>query len=245
LPVSAKLSLVVTAAVLLVGDVATATLGRIHVVGGAASAAPKWCGERGSDDWICAVKGSVAVTPPANAGTTQLPLGRIQKVEPRTAVRVDPASIARLTFTRQALCRLGPAGSPTHIVTRYAGGGARLYRQDTGISWCSFARKPRSLLPFFCSKDEECPVIVTATGSRVVIYTSNPVVIDVCAGSIHVRVEQDGTVAEATASASSEGRYRVTIRQTQQGIDLRVERFETRGACTSRVFREQERALGG
>lgn len=186
--------------------------------------------------------GNVSIESSGSTAPTTVPRGAPRRLNPITSVHVDPSALARLTFRRQALCRVGGAPSSTEIVTRFQGQD-KLFRQDIGISWCTFASQPDSFLAFFCGYGTDCPVIVKADSSQIRVHTSNPVVIDLCTGSIRVRVATANGTAFGEASASQRGRAHVTIRTTATGVDLRVRLVSPGALCSDPVFRAQRRAL--
>lgn len=168
------------------------------------SAGKTWCGPGRNSDWLCAVSAGVSVRYPATVGYTDVKRGRVIVIPGASEVRLRAGAQARMTFARDARCGFG-YGRFTDIVTRY-NEPEWLFRQDAGISWCSFARGSTKSLPFFCEGDQTCPVFVTADG-KFRIHTSDPVVFDVCTGRLEVTTQ----TASALVAASRANYFHVVI----------------------------------
>jgi hypothetical protein len=184
-------------------------------------------------------------------------------------VRVTPRGGAHITFRRQAKCAFGVSTEATEIVTRF-GGDDPLFWQSHGRSLCTFASGPNKKvgLGLFCEQASEaegrCPVIVNTVGqTQVVTRTSNPVVMEFCAGAYAVKVADAFGGSEVSGGTSGGSRVRVTILETESNTETTIAtgtetRTETTvhhsislsasdlagaGICASPVFRQERREI--
>ena len=203
----------------------------------------KWCGSPTAADSLCKATGAVVAAAPGKA-PRQAAKRRVFSIVPGTTIKAVPRSVAKLTFGRQARCQLGPISSLTEIVTR-AGDADSLFLQRNGISFCTFGRSS-TVLPFFCNDmDARCRVLVYVDGtSQTIVHTSNPVVIDLCAGEVSVRIERDFGLAEGSVGApgSDPGRVRITLLETDSTIELTIDKRPSPGMCDSPIFGSQRRS---
>ncbi len=252
--------------------VVLASVGFQLIGGGAATArvgtkpsTQRWCGAEGINDLICAMSGSVVVTPSALPPYRASSRARVVSSDSR--VRVTPRGEARITFMRQAKCTLGASTEATEIVTRFGGDGP-LFWQSHGRSLCTFASGPNKKVGLFCDQASEaegrCPVIVNTVGqTQVVTRTSNPVIMEFCSGAYAVKVADAFGGGEVSGRSSVGGRVRVTILETESNAETTIAtgtetRTETAvhhsinlsasdlagaGICASPVFRRGRREI--
>jgi hypothetical protein len=178
------------------------------------------CGPNARADWLCKEAGVVTIQPPGGRprsigarGATRLPRA--------TTVRVRRRSEANVRFGSDASCRLGP--SSTQIVTRPL---AALFLLHRGMSECRFSSGQR--WNFACGTYRRCPVILTTRGRTLAwTHASNPVVIDLCTGGIHVQSRSVNLTFESTEAA----RYRLELLETDGQVSVNQEIVSEPGVC--------------
>lgn len=188
---------------------------------------------------------------------------RARVVASESRVRVTPGGEAHITFMHQAKCAFGVSTEATEIVTRF-GDGDSLFWQSHGRSLCTFTSGPNKNVGLFCEQASEaegrCPVIVNTAGqTQVVTRTSNPVVMEFCAGAYAIKVADAFGGGEVSGGTSGVGRVRVTILETESktettiatgmethteieahhSISLSAADIAGAGICASSVFRQQ------
>jgi hypothetical protein len=172
---------------------------------------PRWCGAAGPRDWLCTTAGTVTVSPPDGGPPTAIRATRRLRpraILPLSQIVTSPTGRARMTFARDAVCMLGDRTTATAVVTRFTGPGW-LFRQDAGVTLCTFARKPQQPLRLFCDPSgTTCPVAVDVDGNTSIqLHTSNPIIIDIYAGSVDITCDE----SRVEASTSGRSHWRVTI----------------------------------
>lgn len=192
-------------------------------------AARQACGPDAAADWLCKDSGVVTVQAPGGERTSASKRAAT-RVPSGTTVRARPQSVAKMRFGRDAACQLGPDRSPTDIVTR-AGSSTPLFLQRQGQSYCTF--RSGATLSFSCGTYSECPVGVTTVGrTRAFVHTSNPVIVDLCAGSVRIRQEDGhGGYAEVIHESSDFGRVRIKLEQTATSVSVEVDSYSAPGIC--------------
>jgi hypothetical protein len=192
---------------------------------------------------------------------------RARVIAPDSRIRVTPGGEAHITFMRQAKCAFGVSTEATEIVTRF-GGDDPLFWQSHGRSLCTLTSGPNKEVGLFCEQASEaegrCPVIVNTVGqTQVVTRTSNPVVMEFCAGAYAIKVADAFGGGEVSGGASEGGRVRVTILETESNtettsatgtetrtetavhhsISLSASDLAGAGICASPVFRQERREI--
>jgi len=201
------------------------------------------------------------VTPSASPSYRASSRARVIASDSR--VRVTPGGGAHITFMHQAKCALGVSTEATEIVTRF-GGNDPLFWQSHGRSLCTFTNGSNKKVGLFCEQASEaegrCPVIVNTVGqTQVVTRTSNPVVMEFCAGAFAIKVADAFGGGEVSGGTSGSGRVRVTILETESNtetttatgtetavhhsISLSASDLAGAGICASPVFRQQRREI--
>jgi hypothetical protein len=222
---------------------------------------PIWCGATPVDQ-ICATRGNVSVNdaPVSGRRPTYAPV--------QSFVHVDQGSLGRASFARQASCELGGSDEPTDIITRFLGGGSKLFFQKQGASRCKVPNGKYWQLSLDCSNDPaaQCPTnITTTTGGSFATHASNPIVVDLCTGTVHVAVSYThavttpNSVATSSASAAASGsaigsvngtklqghtRIVVFVDEAANSVSVEVSTVAGLGVCADISFSKQRAAFG-
>lgn len=188
---------------------------------------------------------------------------RARVIASDSTVRVTAGGGAHITFMRQAKCAFGVSTEATEIVTRF-GGEDPLFWQSHGRSLCTFTSGPNKAVGLFCEHASEaegrCPVIVNTVGqTQVITRTSNPVVMEFCAGAFAIKVADAFGGGEVSGGTSGSGRVKVTILETDSNtesiiapgmettvhhsISLSASDIAGAGICASPVFRRQRHEI--
>ena len=199
----------------------------------------RWCGDRSRVDLACLLHPNVELRRPGDSQRMPL-VGRTPRVlESGTTLTADAGAAVRVTFRKEALCAFGDPTGQTLIVTRW-NNESRLFRQDRGQSLCTFARgAKRERLQLFCDVDPDCPVVVKTDGSSFQTHTSNPAIIDLCAGQISIVATTNGASTEVSSSAGGNAHHRAIIRWSENSISVDVVTVGSAGVCAGRALRQQ------
>jgi hypothetical protein len=185
-----------------------------------------WCGNP-SSDWICHYRGTIWVADSASGALAPdqvLASGAKRHIGSEgTRITTGPNAVARVRYKSRAKCSLGGNGQVGQFFTRPDE--ELLFRQSAGYSSCSTFRRHPAEANILCSPEEKCPATLKATGTFFV-KTFAPEAsasstetfvrrarIVVCAGSIQVRAESEGSFAEAAGGASGGNRFVVLVEE--------------------------------
>jgi len=121
------------------------------------------------------------------------------------------------------------------MITTRIGGRDVLYVQSRGISTCSYLRSGVGT-PFFCDGPGPCRAsAIAGKWARAAIHTSNPVVIDLCAGSFTFRYDTPSGFIESSVDGADAGigHFRITLLETETSVNFRQETTFAAGVCAS------------
>jgi len=229
----------------------------------------KWCGSSGAGDSVCRWLGHTYID------GQLLPKRRPRPLAPLTKVFTPLNSLSRLTMRNQARCTVGGGDRPSEVVSRWEGS---LLRQISGDASCTSLTTGLPL-ETLCDPTEHCSGEIRARGTFLVNVLPpadasasltesfrRRAKIVICAGAVRVRVGNDSTFSEASASVTGGNRFVIFIEEvrsltrdeaitetetsisssTNESTDLEVwGTMPGPGPCDSSFVEEQEHTVTG
>jgi hypothetical protein len=135
------------------------------------------------------------------------------------------------------------------VITTRIGGSDALFALKRGSYFCTHQKTGRPM-SFFCREGKPCRAVAVANGpARVAVHTSDaapdnrrlqagdasakPIVIDVCEGSLTLRLDGPHGFTESSINPDGDGvgHVRVTLLESDTVIDLRIESSVAPGVC--------------